>query len=281
MPARRVSSRPAANTRSRHLPKRSPALSLDVNAATGTYRIDAIAQEFYQTGVFVNCEPFELILKKLRRAVDFAGVDSLGLAQAELVRAPVHDRLTKRFFEDLEAIRHLIERNKIDSSSINTSPRKFGDKTFELLAASIDDAITGRGQDRASGLLANLADVRAEIEGYLSDYRPLVRRGGNMDPLSHHFISGMTEGVWRKFGTSVPDDVAAALETGILSSTFYVSRCEYRPFARLLAAAWRDVGFPTVNHRNRSRALLEDWFADRLRKMYPAEDIAYSYLLKT
>jgi hypothetical protein len=277
MPTRRISSRPAANSRSRHLPKRSPAaLSLDVNAATGTYRIDAIAQEFYQTGVFVNCEPFELILKKLRRSVDLAGLESLGLAQAELVGAPVYDRLTKRFFEDLEAIRHLIERNKIDSISINASPRRFGRGTLEFLAASVDDLLSGRRTERASGLLAKLADVKTEIEGYLSDYCPRVRRGGNKDPLSHQFILAMTEGVWRRFGASVPDDVVAAQKNYPLSSTFYVSRCEYRPYARLLAAAWRDVGFPTVDQRNRSRGVLEDWFADRLRKMYPAGGIPYS-----
>jgi hypothetical protein len=41
-------------------------------------------------------------------------------------------------------------------------------------------------------------------------------------------------------------------------------RNQRRFFARFLAAAWKDLGFPLMDHRGRSREPLEDWFSDRL-----------------
>jgi hypothetical protein len=41
-----------------------------------------------------------------------------------------------------------------------------------------------------------------------------------------------------------------------------------RLFARFLAAAWRDAGFPLTDHRGNSREPLENWFADRVRKLF-------------
>jgi hypothetical protein len=39
-----------------------------------------------------------------------------------------------------------------------------------------------------------------------------------------------------------------------------------RIFIRLIAAAWHDVGFPTMAEDGRC---LEDWLADRVRKQFP------------
>jgi hypothetical protein len=45
-----------------------------------------------------------------------------------------------------------------------------------------------------------------------------------------------------------------------------MSKEHWRPFARFLAAAWRDLDFPTIDHRGNSREPLEEWFAGRIRK---------------
>ena len=39
-------------------------------------------------------------------------------------------------------------------------------------------------------------------------------------------------------------------------------------FNKLVAAAWRDVGFPT---KDQDGLRLEDWLADRVRKHFPEE----------
>jgi hypothetical protein len=264
MPTRRIGTRPLKSARARHLPKHSPKLSLDVDAPSGTYHIDETAAKLYKQGVFLNREPFEMFLKKLRRSVDIAGYHSLVLAQNTLVQAPSDLKLTERFFEDVKVISHLIDRNKkADPHSIRLSV-----KYLRHDASRPQPRI--ECQDRTSSLLTKLRDVRAEIEGYLLDYRPGDgRRGGNHDPLSSYFISEMLEVVWREFGAAPPEDAAGErprIESG--RELPEMSRAECRPFARLLAAAWRDAGFPLVDHRNRSREPLEDWFADRVRKQF-------------
>jgi hypothetical protein len=46
-----------------------------------------------------------------------------------------------------------------------------------------------------------------------------------------------------------------------------------RLFARFLAAAWRDAGFPLTDHRGSSREPLENWFSDRVRKLFSDRDL--------
>jgi hypothetical protein len=262
MPARRNSAQHTKNSRAHCLPTHSPALSLDVDAKSGTYRIDEIAEELYKQGVLLNREPFELLLKKFRHSVDIAGCLGLGSAQAELLRAPEHRRLTKRFFEDIKVISHLIERNKKADAfyiSFHVRARRSG------------------CLDRTSRLLTMLREVRSEIESYLSDYRPDAGRGGNRDARSYDFISEMLD-VWRDF-CNVPSEQAAAERAygETLCDVPKMFRSEYRPFARLLAAAWRDLGFPLVDHRNESREPLEDWFADRVRKQFPDDGLSADF----
>lgn len=256
MPAHRIGTRPVKSSRARNLPKHRPELQLDVDAASGSYRIDAIATELYAEGIFLNREPVELFLKRLRRSVDFAGCHSLVLAQSDLLTAPEQIKLTKRFFEDVKAISHLIERNKtIDLRCV------------WLFVSNLRDE-AGWRLDRTASLLIKLRDVQAEIEGYLLDYRPRGGRGGNRDPLSYYFISEMLD-VWRDFGDVPPGQAAAERAyTESMRDVPKMFRSEYRPFARLLAAAWRDLEFPIVGHRNKSREPLEDWFADRVRKQF-------------
>jgi hypothetical protein len=265
MPTRRIRARSAKRARARHLPKHSPELSLDVDAASGTYGVDEIAVEFYKMRVFLEREPFELSLKKLRRAVDFAGCHSLGLSQAELLRAPERHRLTKRLFDDVKTISHLIERNK------NLDPLDF------MLSVKYIHLRAGSCADRSSSLLTKLRDVRAEIEGFLADYGSKDGRGGNRDPLSYNFMSEMLR-VWRDFADIPPEQAAA--ERAYVESLRDVPemfRSEYRPFARLLAAAWRDLEFPLLDHRNVSREPLEDWFTDRVRKQFPDDGLSAEF----
>jgi hypothetical protein len=263
MSTRRIGTRPVRSARARHLPKHSPKLSFDVDAPSGTYRIDETAAKLYKQGVFLNREPFELFLKKLRRSVDIAWCHSLVRAQNTLVQVPSCLRLTERFFEDVKVISHLIDRNKTaDPHNIMLSVKYLRhDAGRELPRIEC--------QDRTSSLLTRLRDVRAEIEGYLLDYRPGdARGGGNHDPLSSYFVWEMFYVVWRQFAATLPEDAAAERARIESGREIEMSRAEYRPFARLLAAAWRDAGFPLVDHRNRSREPLEDWFADRVRKQF-------------
>ena len=203
----------------------------------------------------MNRESFELLLKRLRRSIDINACFSLMLAQSSSVRKPEYARLTKRFFEDVKAIVHLIERNK------KTDPH-------HVLLCVYGRRGSGNSMDRTSILLTKLRDVQAEIENFVSDYRPIRRGGGNREPLSYNFISEMLD-VWREF-SDFPTEQAAAerayLESGRDIPKLF--RSEYRPFARLLGAAWRDVGFPLVDHKNESREPLEGWFVDRVRKHF-------------
>jgi hypothetical protein len=262
MPVRRINTRSAKKTRAQYLPKHSPALSLDVDASCGSYRIDTVAVELYTDGRFLQREPFESLLKKLRRSVDHAGCNSLGAAQAELVRAPEYRRLTKRLFDDIRLISKLIERNK------NADP------SYIWLSITHQRRRRGWSLDRTAFLLKKLRDIQSPINEYLLDYRPDHHQGGNRDPLVNHFISEMLD-VWRSYSAAPPEQAAAerAFEEMNLIDVPKMFRSEYRSFARLLAGAWQDLGFPLLDHRNRLRGPLEDWFADRVRKQFPADPV--------
>jgi hypothetical protein len=137
-----------------------------------------------------------------------------------------------------------------------------------------DLAVTQR---RTEQLQRDLSAVRAGIEAYLLDYGLLENEGGrNRDPLSSVFILEAFQQAWcaLRFGQTAPYGYG---EKAFLKEQLPTNH--HRPFAQFLATAWKDIGFPLVDHRGRSREPLEHWFADRLRKdkrfrNLPDEDLA-------
>jgi len=93
-------------------------------------------------------------------------------------------------------------------------------------------------------LLSLLQLSENEIRHYLASYR-VCSKGGNKDRLTGQFIDEIFE-LWCRY---VHVDLYD--EAGV--------------FKKLLAAAWRDVQFPTQEH---SGQRLEDWLADRVRKHF-------------
>src|ERR1700730_348857 len=104
-------------------------------------------------------------------------------------------------------------------------------------------------------LMSHLDTVRTQIKEYLQTYRQARGRRRNHDPLSREFIMNMFY-TWQMFRYG-DDNTVGPLPPE-----------DRRLFARFLAAAWRDAGFPLTDHRGSSREPLENWFADRVRKLF-------------
>src|SRR5947207_1461297 len=139
-------------------------------------------------------------------------------------------RQTKRLFEDLRHILLRLNRNKdLDPTDL-------------LIYASPNlDTLPRPDQKR---FLSLLQFSENEIRHYLARYQ-VRSKGGNKDPLTGRFIDEIFE-LWCRY-------VRVDLYD------------EARVFMKLLAAAWRDVQFPTREH---SGQRLEDWLPDRVRKHF-------------
>ena len=139
--------------------------------------------------------------------------------------------LLTRLFEDIQHIRSRIRRIEgLDPGEIRTflepiSIRKVRDQDVEALRSS-------------------MRDLDGAIRDFLESYRP-HSPGGNYDWLTRNFIDECFE-LWCRY-------VQVELYD------------EARVFNKLLAAAWRDVGFPT---REQDGQRLEDRIADRVRKHF-------------
>ena len=139
--------------------------------------------------------------------------------------------LLTRLFEDIQHIRSRIRRIEgLDPGEIRTflepiSIRKVRDQDVEALRSS-------------------MRDLDGAIRDFLESYRP-HSPGGNYDWLTRNFIDECFE-LWCRY-------VQVELYD------------EARVFNKLLAAAWRDVGFPT---REQDGQRLEDRLADRVRKHF-------------
>jgi len=139
--------------------------------------------------------------------------------------------LLTRLFEDVQHIRSRIRRIEgLDPGEIRTflepiSIRKVRDQDVEALRSSMRDLV-------------------GAIRDFLASYRP-HSPGGNYDWLTRNFIDECFE-LWCRY-------VQVELYD------------EARVFNKLLAAAWRDVGFPT---REQDGQRLEDRIADRVRKHF-------------
>jgi hypothetical protein len=92
--------------------------------------------------------------------------------------------------------------------------------------------------------------LASQAASFLQTFKLANRRGGNQDPFVRTFISVVVRNL------------------GIVTPERPMIREHLRPLAHLLAAGWRDLGFPTKDHRGKSREPLGEWFEDRIRKQF-------------
>jgi hypothetical protein len=158
--------------------------------------------------------------------------------------------MTKRWFSDLKQILFLLARHKdLDVSRVGFFTQYRSNRLKERATASS----VGRPEETTRKLKSCLEKFAEKIESYLNSFESRPVEGiRNLDPLSHQFIYEMFE-VWSKF---------RAYE----GNRRVLRREDHRPFARFLAAAWSDAGFPVKGPRGTSREPLTEWFVDRIRK---------------
>jgi hypothetical protein len=171
--------------------------------------------------------------------VYIAGEMAICNAKGVLERTPKYRRDTHRFLKDLGLIDHLIRRNRLL------------DPFWIRMSTSGSSEATERIQQ-------SLEALQPQIQAYLRSHRLIKENRRNHDPLSSSFIMELFEGLWCK------------LRHGPHAQNFsrhHILSTEDRSrFARALAAAWKDLGLPTTDHRGHSHEPLEAWFVDRLRK---------------
>jgi hypothetical protein len=242
--------RTATSGRAKSLPELRS--RLDPSSPVGTYAIDSIVERFAKSGIFFRHKD---IVRKAREAIDLQAQCCIMQSQFSLIERPRWLQKSKRLFDDLSLIRHLIARNEdLDPAEISNSvrPRPGTDFKAHFVAS----------EDRTQRLLQMLRGLSAEIADYFQSYKLRHTHQRNLDPLSHDFIAGMFSRVW-------PDlryKNRPTLRDRLWFQKKHLHKNHYRPFAQFLAAAWRDVGFPLEDHRGHSREPLESWFADRVRK---------------
>ena len=216
-------------------PKKSAAEPhwLASEAPVGEYLVDAVALELFYRGAADSGGEDEVV-RTVRENVSVTARLAANSAKIHLRWRPEKLRQTKRFFEDLDYIQLRIRRNKRLSR-------------LDLQMFSKRRSIPKvRNQDLTEALLSILELADLTIQDYLESYQALGGKGGNYDWRTLCFIDEVFE-LWCRY-------VRVDLYD------------EARVFNKLLAAAWRDVKFPTQEEDGRR---LEDWLADRVRKHFP------------
>jgi hypothetical protein len=209
-------------------------LELQDDAPLGTYRIDSVAEELFALGAAFENNETEFV-KQIRRDTGNAAQTSVISAREYLAGRPRKSHLTEGFFEDLHSIRSRIEQNK-----------RLNHADF-LISKVTRSGRPVRHRDVIEHLAWVLQLASYAIKIYTENYKPLSGKGGNYDWLTRTFIDGLVE-FWCSY--------VRTERVGTKS----------RIFIRLIAAAWHDVGFPTMAEDGRC---LEDWLADRVRKQFP------------
>jgi hypothetical protein len=199
------------------------------NARYGKYLVDTVARELFLRGLRgAAVSSGRKVVRLVRENVSVAAHFAAMGAKIHLRWRPEKSHLTNSFFEDLHHIQSLIRRNEgLTSLDLQTSLRiSIPRVSAETLQSSL-----------------RLADIA--IRDYLESYRLCSSKGGNYDWQTRCFIDGLFE-LWCRCVRVDLDD-------------------ETQVFNKLLAAAWRDVGFPTEEEDGRC---LEEWLADRVRKHF-------------
>jgi hypothetical protein len=196
-------------------------------APVGEYHVDTVALELFLRGAALSNHGEDGFVRLIREDVSLAAQYAVMSARIHLVRRPEKTRQTKRLFNDLEEILLRLNRNK----DLNPT---------DLLIYTEPKLGTLLRPDQKR-LLSVLQLSKNEIRHYLTSYR-VCSKGGNKDRLTAQFIDEIFKLWCRCVRVDLYD--------------------EAQVFNKLLAAAWRDVQFPTQEEDGRC---LEDWLTDRVR----------------
>jgi hypothetical protein len=152
-------------------------------------RVDRLVGEFEKTGLFsvideVNYPRPELgLIAQVRQAVWFAKLLAITSAENALINNPRHLSNTKRFFNDLKRIDHLIQRNK-NIDHFNGAFFVEYSRTTPLAHGLAYPADATETMKRAMDALRG--EIRAYLKAYKLQRAESLRNG---DPLSDAFIS--------------------------------------------------------------------------------------------
>jgi hypothetical protein len=201
-------------------------------APVGEYLVDTVALELLLRGAALSTYGEDEFVRLFREDVSVAASFATQFTRVRLHWRPEKLHLTNRFFDDLRAIQSRIKRNE-------------GLSKDELLVSRNPISIRKLRSQDATDLQTALRLAAKAIEDYLESYLPNTKRGGNYDWLTRYFIDEFFELWCRHVQVELYD--------------------EAQVFNKLLAAAWRDVKFPT---REQDGRCLEEWLADRVRKHF-------------
>jgi hypothetical protein len=200
------------------------------DAPYGKYLVDTVAMELFLRGAALSTYGEDEFVRLVREGVSAAASLAMMFTRLRLRWRPETSLLTRRLFGDVQYIQSRIRRNEgLDPGDIRIKP---------ISSREVRD------QDAVEALLSSMRDLDGAIRGFLKTYRP-HSQGGNYDWLTRNFIDECFE-LWRRY-------VQVELNN------------EARVFNKFVAAAWRDVGFPTEEQDGRC---LEEWLADRVRKHF-------------
>jgi hypothetical protein len=201
---------------------------LAIDAPYGEHRVDFIAMELLLRCVGLSTYGEDEFVRLVREGVSAAASLAMMFTRRRLRRRP--EKLL--LFEDLQHIQSRIRRSQgLDPGEI----RRF------LKPISIRKV---RDQDVIEPLWSSMRKLDGAIRDFLETYRP-HNQGGNYDWLTRNFIDECFE-LWCRY-------VQVELNNGA------------QVFNKFVAAAWRDVNFPTSEQDGRC---LEEWLADRVRKHF-------------
>jgi hypothetical protein len=214
----------------------------------GACEIDRLVGEYVENNSF----SVRWDASQIRNAVEERFCEAAVMAKDMLIHWPRERQNLTRLLNDLSLIHKLLERNKELFVKQYLVMNNLTTKT------SVDPPFLEQWKNKIRKLLTNLNRMSPDVSFVVEsskipwesiEFAPPKR---NFDPLTFFFIDNEFY-VWCQL---------RPLEVRRLP------RRDVRPFARFLAAIWRDLRLPSEDHLGRSREPLEDWFADRLRKHF-------------
>jgi hypothetical protein len=200
-------------------------------------------EEMIETARYLGDQPIALARYIFNEAANLA----LSRAQHELIKRPATMQSVKDLVENLE----YLEKKLLPRIKKNTIQALSGGWACMEERESGQRIIDYRRFGRDLKNLKLAVDVLAsQAASFRQTFKLASRRGGNRDPFVRTFI------------------LVVVRNLGIVTPERPMIREHVRPLADLLAAGWRDLGFPTKDHRGKSREPLGEWFEDRIRKQF-------------
>jgi hypothetical protein len=220
-----------------------------------------VVREFGESGIFSSldapfCPKALGLTEQVRKVVSSTCELVIGIANFSLLYRPKYEPLIKRLFDDLELMVSLIDRNKNLKACDVVRLTECIPVFSRVNDVTVDCTDYNDPEEVTLQLMSHLDTFGTQIKEYLQTYRQAHGRRRNHDPLSREFILNMFY-TWQMFRNGDDDPRLDPLRSN-----------DRRLFARFLAAAWRDAGFPLTDRRGNSREPLENWFADRIRKLF-------------